>query len=420
MTVAIRTVSEDENVHVIEGRISYAGPFNGRDTYGTYFSARTDWGLDLHPAGLPVLYNHGFDPDFGLHPIGQTAPPASFRTDEDGIWVQMQLDKRDRYYATRVRPLLDKGALGISQGSAEHSLNIDARTGEVLAWPLHEVSLTPTESNPWNTIAARTGELVTILAARRDMDPNVGGGVDRDKIPAEDFAGPNKSFPIVKPGDVSDAASSLGRAKGDRDAIKAKIIAIAKRKGASYVAELPDAWKDDDSTRTAVRSSSTDAALAASAMQNILYLRDCEAGEADQVALLDAAIGKLSDFIDAELKEPTTDAGDMGLSDAVPGTAYMSAVRKGARNSQKDLTRINAIKQHLADAMAHASALTGDGEDSDDDDKHDASDGDDAARSGEAPTVVTITQREDPVAVRAQLIELAKQVGRDTAKSLTG
>src|SRR6202034_3528133 len=36
-------------------------------------------------------------------------------------------------------------------------------------------------------------------AQKRKMDPDVGGGVDRDKIPAEDFAGKDRSFPIVTP-----------------------------------------------------------------------------------------------------------------------------------------------------------------------------------------------------------------------------
>ena len=65
----------------------------------------------------------------------------------------------------------------------------------------------------------------------------------RDKMPKEDFAGPNESFPIEQPIDVADAAKAIGRAKGNRDAIKAKIIAIAYRKGASFVAKLPEAWK---------------------------------------------------------------------------------------------------------------------------------------------------------------------------------
>lgn len=95
-------------------------------------------------------------------------------------------------------------------------------------------------------MAASTDDY-TPQMTEKDNDPNVGGGVDRDKIPAEDFAGKNRSYPIVKPGDVSDAASSIGRAGADNyssDTLKANIIRIATRKGASFVAELPKAWSD--------------------------------------------------------------------------------------------------------------------------------------------------------------------------------
>lgn len=84
--------------------------------------------------------------------------------------------------------------------------------------------------------------------AKRDMDANVGGGVDRDKLPAGDFAGKNRSFPIVTPGDVSDAASSIGRAGSDNysaEQLRANITRIARRKGASFVAQLPKSWTDD-------------------------------------------------------------------------------------------------------------------------------------------------------------------------------
>jgi hypothetical protein len=92
-------------------------------------------------------------------------------------------------------------------------------------------------------------------AAKRDMDPDVGGGTDRDKIPGEDFAGPHRSFPIVKPGDVSDAASSIGQAAPeDRAKVKANIIAIAHRKGPAHVDQLPDAWKDGDDAKGAAKA----------------------------------------------------------------------------------------------------------------------------------------------------------------------
>ena len=87
-----------------------------------------------------------------------------------------------------------------------------------------------------------------VIRAKRQMDPNVGGGVDRDKIPGKDFAGKNRSFPIVTPGDVSDAASSIGRAGPDNytpDKLKARIIAIAQRKGPEFVSELPKKWRSE-------------------------------------------------------------------------------------------------------------------------------------------------------------------------------
>lgn len=66
---------------------------------------------------------------------------------------------------------------------------------------------------------------------------------ERDAIPEADFAGPHRSFFVVKPEDVAAAASSLGRAGGSQDRIKARIIEIAYRKGAAFVARLPEAWK---------------------------------------------------------------------------------------------------------------------------------------------------------------------------------
>lgn len=76
----------------------------------------------------------------------------------------------------------------------------------------------------------------------------------RDGMAKEDFAGPSESFPIQEPIDVHDAAASLGRAKGNRNEIKRKIIAIAYRKGDTYVAQLPDGWKHKADQKAASRT----------------------------------------------------------------------------------------------------------------------------------------------------------------------
>jgi hypothetical protein len=90
--------------------------------------------------------------------------------------------------------------------------------------------------------------------AKRDFDPNVGGGVDRDKIPESDFAGRGRSFPITNQSDVSDALQSLGRAGKDnysREKIRRNIIRIARRKGLTVpesASKKPKKAKKADST----------------------------------------------------------------------------------------------------------------------------------------------------------------------------
>lgn len=80
---------------------------------------------------------------------------------------------------------------------------------------------------------------------KRDFDSGVGAhGVDRDTLPAEDFAGPDRTYPIDSPKDVHDAALLIGHADNP-DAVKRKIESIAHRKGAEFVAELPEDWKTD-------------------------------------------------------------------------------------------------------------------------------------------------------------------------------
>jgi hypothetical protein len=103
------------------------------------------------------------------------------------------------------------------------------------------------------------GKNATVDLGKRDFDPDVGGGVDRDEIPAEDFAGADRSFPIVTPQDVADAARSLGRTDQDRDKVRRRIITIARRKGPEFEAKLPEEWTDGGEGKAATATVAKDA-----------------------------------------------------------------------------------------------------------------------------------------------------------------
>lgn len=62
-----------------------------------------------------------------------------------------------------------------------------------------------------------------------------------DAMSADDFAGPDRSFPIETQDDVDAAAKLYGKA-ADPDTVKAKIVSIAKRKDL----KVPDAWSVND------------------------------------------------------------------------------------------------------------------------------------------------------------------------------
>jgi hypothetical protein len=410
---AVRTVSEDDDYRIIEGRgIPFGGPFAGRDSYGTYASVRTDfvWGLfpDLIPGATrstdepryirPLTYNHGFDPDIGLTRLGGWSP---VRVDADGVWVQAQIDKREKYYA-RVAALLDKEQLGFSVDSAEHSVRFDEHTGEWLAWPAYGLALTPTESNPYAIIASRSAEVITILSAsRRDISAD-----ERKAIPAADFAGPDRTFPIAQPEDVAGAARSVRRA-ADSDAVKAKIISIAKRKGADFEAQLPEAWKDGgSSTKTAMRMSlaADNAAWGASILSSMLSVLSCEADEPDEAAMIQSAIDAWNEWLNAERAEIGTPE-DIADS-AEGGMAYMSATRAGKRNSAVDQTSVDSIHDATValGATAHYDSTAAD---------------DGSARSAEAPPgtlhIVASPERADAETLRDLAARLAGPVGESVA-----
>ena len=73
------------------------------------------------------------------------------------------------------------------------------------------------------------------------------GGKKRSDLKDSDFLYPEeRSFPIVTPKDVHDAARSFGRSKGKNyEEFKKKLVRKARSKGPAFVAELPDTIKQE-------------------------------------------------------------------------------------------------------------------------------------------------------------------------------
>lgn len=90
---------------------------------------------------------------------------------------------------------------------------------------------------------------------------------ERDSYDADDFAGPDRTFPITSQAQLDAAAHLIGHA-ADPDAVKRKAIAIAKRKGFT----LPDAWKKDDEKQ---ESAATVASSVVKPRKKIATLRVC-------------------------------------------------------------------------------------------------------------------------------------------------
>jgi HK97 family phage major capsid protein len=83
---------------------------------------------------------------------------------------------------------------------------------------------------------------------KRHFQPNVGGGVDRDKLKDSDFVfSDERKFPIVTAKDVKDAVHSWGRYKGSHsfEEFKRRLTSLAKRKG--FESSLPDKWPEGKS-----------------------------------------------------------------------------------------------------------------------------------------------------------------------------
>jgi len=134
----------------LRGRVVRFTDADNLDLSGEFFTKGTDFGLAL-PAQVGLYYHHGFDPTLGKRRLGR----AEVKAEDDGLWFEAQLDLADRYQA-RIYQLAQAGKLGASSGAVKHLVEkVAAGHGaELKAWPLGEVSVTPSPVEPLCNVMA--------------------------------------------------------------------------------------------------------------------------------------------------------------------------------------------------------------------------------------------------------------------------
>lgn len=160
MLQAVRFLPDSDDV--VEG---LAVPFHGilpgdKDLFQTRFTPNTRYCLDWFTE-RPLLYHHGVESggagmpkELRLEPIGTVrTADLDIRVgnqvsdeSEEGIWARAQLNVNHRFIK-EVKGLLKRAALGFSHATMDHLVDIDTRSGEVIQWPLCELTLTPQPAN---------------------------------------------------------------------------------------------------------------------------------------------------------------------------------------------------------------------------------------------------------------------------------
>lgn len=117
------------------------------DVQGDFFTEETDFGPRK---STTVLYHHGQDEALKRRVLD---PGAEIKMDKTGVWVEAQLDRRDKYEEA-IYQMAKAGKLGWSSGTASHLVERERSSKggyHVKSWHLGvDASLTPTPVEPRN------------------------------------------------------------------------------------------------------------------------------------------------------------------------------------------------------------------------------------------------------------------------------
>lgn len=167
---ALKAISDGR----IGGYLVSFGSQAARDSYGEYFTPRTDFGLERYK-NQPVLYHHGQN-DQMVCCIGII---DTLRLDANGVYAEAQLDVNHedpaiRRYARTAYDQVHTGKLFWSSGSAGHLVR-NTEDGEITQWWIVEGSLTPkpAEQSGRTQVSALRAAMKTFLAENPDTSPTL-------------------------------------------------------------------------------------------------------------------------------------------------------------------------------------------------------------------------------------------------------
>ncbi|MBA4420265.1 MAG: hypothetical protein C0391_03885 [Anaerolinea sp.] len=152
--VAVKGKNDDDDTWELDILAApYYGPNNGKDIDKQYFSPNTKFHEETLKSPL-IVYFHGWSPEgkpMGMPEIIGSA--LKLWKDAKGLWYRIKLDKVNAF-AKRAWAAAKEGTAKASSGSLSHLVRI-AKDGEILNWPLAEISLIDTGKNrfPANAFA---------------------------------------------------------------------------------------------------------------------------------------------------------------------------------------------------------------------------------------------------------------------------
>lgn len=196
----------------VSGYLVRFGSPTDTDTEGQYFTPKTDFGKAVKS---DLYYRHGLDSQVGKVILGE----GSLKMDDVGIWIEGQLDTREKYTQWILqlermgRQKGMKSVLGWSSGTLPNLADF-ARVGdsyEITRWPLGlDASLTPAPVEPRNDAFVK-GRIVSVKSFLDLSDLNL------------------KSYPWLAPHDGAPRQNTLTMLTEEQKARLATLKAMKSR-----------------------------------------------------------------------------------------------------------------------------------------------------------------------------------------------